>query len=426
MSTMSRRVSPSHRRAWLLACALMVLACGREDAPAEVGAQGAGAEVAAPSKAPAPEELATPKADAAPEEAAASGEAPEDEDEGTPGVETPEEPPPEPLRFWVANEGLRAYDLDGKRVASVSKWGEHARRLADGRVVVFGPKKAGNQLVVLSAQGKVQRRVALPVGFDASCAAISTMPTGDDVEDGEVVEDWVEPVSVQERGGFALDATGTYACLELLDRNINMADVGLKVAVELGSGGVQTRIELDMEETCEGKGDALPGACEKVELGAPWIEGTPAPAPASSGAQTWDFALDDDDHWLLEGGERVRRLCDEEDSSCAVLESASPSGRWLLLTGRESEGDYIHLDLLLLDLSSGQLWELREGKRGRKRFVKVSVAEALGESAEIVVSMVGESDVAWLPRDRLWIDGLLVIPDEKKVVWIGGSRVFTQ
>ena len=94
----------------------------------------------------------------------------------------------------------------------------------------------------------------------------------------------------------------------------------------------------------------------------------------------------------------------------------SPSGRWLVLSGDQEDGDYIHRGLVLFDRESGEVYPLvlrrswpsplrPVGKHNPPR-IKTPIAKA--------APAVGETDVRWLgtssDSEYLIVDDLVVKP----------------
>ena len=322
-------------------------------------------------------------------------------------------------RFWVADDGLVAYDLDGNRLTQLGPAGlDRARRLADGGVVGLAEPEAGPlTLFVLDPAGAVVRELALPDSFaPESCEISPTQPGGDRV--GELL--YVQaPRDFQTRDGAA--------CVSLLDRNENMASYGLDLTVDLASGGVLARVGLDAEESCTDR-ELLTGTvaarCEPGAANLPWVES----AAAETSRDDFPARFDEPSRTVTIDAV-VARLCppghtsespDDDWGICSEFDSRSPTGRWELLTGLWSEGDSIYRDVLLFDRSDGSLWQI-DTSDDAPRFVPVAPADIFTEASEYGrLALVGESDYAWLPGDRLWIDGWLLILDQRRVVTLGG------
>lgn len=336
------------------------------------------------------------------------------EDDGARGSNTP--------RFWISGAGLRAYDFDGAQLATLSEFGDYARRLPDGRVVLVGGGEAGGEsaeLLVLDDQGAVALRQALPNGLDLDDCSV------DDYGEADHPEAW--PLHLQEAAGFRVDAKTGRACLMLQDRNINMADFVVSVSIELEGGGIASEVELDATESCASFDTEPESICPDAERGVPWVEFADAPENEPS-EDSWAFHYDDERKRLIGAEGEGPLLCeagakpDSDDwAACSMSESRSPSGRWELLIGRWESGDYIYRELALLDRETGALFQFHEQGEGTK-MVEVEAPAIFAVEGPGVLAVVGESDYGWLPEDRLWVDGRLIIPARREIVEIGGRR----
>lgn len=325
-------------------------------------------------------------------------------------------------RFWVVNDGLAAFDLDGQRVAERSQGGDEARRLADGRIVMLESETSGRMtLRVLDAAFNVTREVRVPTGFDPEACAIA--PAG---QPGE--SEWM--LETHSARDFAIDANPARVCLTLRDGVDSMAFVGVGVAVDLATGGTQAAIvhaEMDACMAVDPQPTGLPeGICDSAVVGELWVELESAPAPTTD---AWPFTYDPESHWLSHIDEQQVRLCEPGSETdwqmCAMSEGNSPSGRWMALSGRWEQGDLIHRDLVLLDRQTGVLLQVREDGEHPRHFVEVTAEQIFGDEPLGVVAMVGASEVEWLPGDRLWVDGRLLIPERRAIVEIGGQLART-
>ncbi|PRP91163.1 hypothetical protein ENSA5_57800 [Enhygromyxa salina] len=336
-------------------------------------------------------------------------------------------------RFWVARDGLRAYDLDGVQVASLGEFGDRAIRLGDGRIVAIDEQLEHPSLAVLSPDGQRGPSIPLPAAIDhAACTARALAPG--ELERAEASgnrEELPLTLAIQSSRGFAIARGQKLACINFIDRNENMASYEVSATVEFDTGALASFITLDLDERCPER--EFPRACEHLEAVEVWVEGPSEPTPGE-----WTLSYDEDSGWLVgQGGEQLADLCPEglRDEpgfdpgwGCATLEEVSSSGRWLLLGGSMSEGDYIHQDLVLLDRSSQEFWRVVDDESVGEayRWERITAAELFDEpSSGYTLSVVGESEVGALPRDRFWIDGRLLIPERQTVVSIGGSLALT-
>ena len=97
-------------------------------------------------------------------------------------------------------------------------------------------------------------------------------------------------------------------------------------------------------------------------------------------------------------------------------ETSSPSGRWVVLGGDVSEGDYIHRNLVLLDRAKGDIYPIRSGRAwpAPLRPVGKRTPPQLKTPIENTAEAVGETDVRWLgaseESELLIVDDLVVKP----------------
>lgn len=184
----------------------------------------------------------------------------------------------------------------------------------------------------------------------------------------------LQPLSIQEDLDFIIDMKRDVACISLMDRNANMVSLHVNARVNLTSHEVKSAVVIDLSHAC--KQDPKAHAifdCSRESSSHP-------PAPDPSG-----LALPAGFH----------------------AESRSPSGRWLVLGGEVSEGDYMHHNLLLLDSETQRVYPIVEGPWPRPN--------APG-SAFDTVDVVSESTIRWIQGlDVLLVDMLLVKPGERTV-----------
>lgn len=324
------------------------------------------------------------------------------------------------IRFWTSEEGLQAYDFEGQPVARQGSVGKEVRRLPDGRFVAFSDAHGTTPSVaMLTASGEEELRIPLPNGFDPeSCQAGLTAV--DDAQDEPHL-----PLTLQTPQAFGVDLERGYACLELLDRNENMASRGLSIAVNLQSGAVEAFVSLDIDGRCKPEGPRSAAPCASFSMGEPWVEGSASPPEP----ETWPFDVDETRSWIVKDGEPYRSLCRDGgtldgDSPCAEVESRSPTGRFIQLRGDGESSDYIYSEVVLFDRRTGELWQIHEASPKSPAFVVVEPDHLFTrERFGSILTVIGESDYGWLPLDRFWVDGTLLIPERRVVVRVGGRRV---
>lgn len=308
-------------------------------------------------------------------------------------------PPPPAAKLVIGNdEGLHEYDLAGARLATlVPGPATEPRILPDGRIA-FLREADGKLSLWLHGPGAPAKQVAaLPRNFDDEACKATDTPG-------------IE-LAVQAPGDFRIDATTQEACIRLQDRNDNMIEFGVALSVSLQDGSLRQAVYEALEDSC-----SVPDSADDACLDIPFW--TPPAQPSAS----FPFTYDESAHTLSGPEGAPQRWCEGEgeDAPCVGLESVSNGGRFQLLSGRVSEGDYIHRELLVLDRQDGTLWAFAGEPRS---MIAVTFAQVFGEHDEWQ-GAVGESDLRWLADDRLWLDGLLVDPAARKLVDIGGSLAF--
>ncbi len=338
-------------------------------------------------------------------------------------------PAPEPTatapagpRFWIASGGLHAYDLNGTKLASLGDRGDSARRLADGRIVVVAQSPLGARLSVLDATGKPGVESELPTVLDHdSCSITVNVFEKDDDGDASLAH---EGLDMQSASDFAVNAAGTHACISLLDRNENMSDYQVALAVEIATGKVDSAVVLDLSDHSP---PTSLDACKEPGSEQAWVEGVETVATKS-----WKYTYDDQTGALSSAGEPVRELCipkadrDEDwnprDGGCLSTEVVSSSGRWLLVSAmNDVGGDYIYRLIYLLDLETAGLSTLVCKDEGPCTMQNVAPEQLFVGDEPPGHDVVGETEIGGLPGDRFWIDGKLLIPADAKVVEIGGT-----
>jgi hypothetical protein len=303
--------------------------------------------------------------------------------------------------------GLEAWRRDGsgKRMISAGP-ALHPRWLDTSSVIALrasGDDLAkGGRLEKISLSDGKRTRVALLPPF--ACARPAPDPdAGVDAEPDDTLE-------LQDESDFQIDRDAHRASLTIMDRNTNMADIILDLRVDLTTGKVERWLSQG--------GDEHPCAAPAgVNAGKPPDEPPRARAalpkpPAAAAAFRFSFQQEA----IVEGsGAKPVLRVPGYDS-----ESTSPSGRWALLGGDVSEGDYIHRSLVLLDRTTGDLFPIRQ-RGGAWPPALPRPAAAPGKPAPKLklpvprtIEAVGETDTRWLgttaASELLVIDKLVVRP----------------
>jgi|GEM_PF-2346095 len=292
-------------------------------------------------------------------------------------------------------DGLVLWTVDGSAHHMLSEGAAfYPRRIgADAALVLSGQRSNfhfGAQLV----------RISL---IDGSRAVLATVPpyacanaTADDSQ--------MLGLDVQDPQDFVVDPDGKRAYLSMMDRNSNMANLQVKIRVELDSGRV-TRWQTVGEPECL----PPPG----VELGYPpddqWpdLYRSPEDEPASA---NYAFDFDAESGWVTKLGEPATKHLRLPDYN---REYTSPSGRWLVLGGDLQEADYIHRSLVLLDREAGAVFPVLEAP-GAWPLPLVAAKRTVKMPGSGMADVVGESDVRWLElsdgAELLIVDRLVVQP----------------
>jgi hypothetical protein len=343
-------------------------------------------------------------------------------------VPTPPAPPPTPViappettrlpafvgepRLLIAGEeGLREFDLDGRLLNTlVPEPCEAPRVLPNGEILFLRttPSQA-YELVRRTAGGELRPVAILPYHYDeAKC---------------ELVDSECEScttLDLQEAEQFAFDPSTGEVCLGLQDRNINMANVIVDVRVDLATGKVRHEI---LTSFCPPEQYRM-AHCDRL-----WwrVAGPEDEAPVAE--FPFDFVEDkagESPGAIVKAGRKPITICSRANPELCAHETVgadarSRSGRFVLLDGIWSEGDYIHREQVIFDRSDGSLHTVERGEKDW-RMVRVQPSEVMQPTDDWRrLDAVGESDVRWLPRDRLWIDGLLIDVAGKKVHALGGD-----
>lgn len=283
--------------------------------------------------------------------------------------------------FVAGEQGVREVALDGKTLRTVSSEKvSNPRRMPDGKSLLYlvpGKPELRRMDLETGASSKV---ATLPRSF-----RLCKLPANESETTFKFTD-----LNIQSAGDFVIDKSGKAACMELMERNFNMADVIINLRVPLlGSGKAQWAASLP---------DGCPGpklaACEPARQ-------TPAVPPAAP--------YDLDAGWLVAGKKRVIKL----GRGDFKVDSVSPGGFLAVIGGNIDEGDYIHRTLYLLDRRDGTIRTI--GKKSVVLTQKLlSTMDAESESA------VGETTIRWINDEVLLIDSKLVYPG-KGLVELGGK-----
>jgi hypothetical protein len=312
---------------------------------------------------------------------------------------------PDPQHALIVGnaEHLELWSLDGTshRTLSVGP-ALHPRRLDADTVVALSDASQDLQ------RGTELVRISL---HDGSRTLIATLPAFRCSNDAP--DTW-QDLDVQDALDFRFDASGNMACLDLMDRNANMADVSLKVRVELDSGSIQRWLGVGEPECIAPAGVSHGEPSDEEWCGFERVSDD-APEPTASFA----FDYDDETGW-------VKRVTGEPTNYAQLpdymREKLSPSGRWLVLGGDIQEGDYIHRSLVLFDRAEGSLYPvLAAPGPWPLPLTAAKAVDAVKAPSEGMADVVGESDVRWLSVSP---DSELLIVDQLVISPLKGSWAF--
>jgi hypothetical protein len=320
-------------------------------------------------------------------------------------------PLPQPDIIVGSERGLEAWRADGngKRVISAVA-ARSPRRLDEESVVVvvsrdpsYPPNLAnGATLERISLANGERRRLASLPRF--SCKRSS------DARPDEQPD--ALGLSIQEPIDFIIDKSRRRACLSLMDRNANMADVAVDVSVDLATGKVRRWLTMG-SETCTPPTGVKIASAEDV----PRCSEADKASETSHTRQPFPFEFTKGGILRQRGksGTQLLKMRGYEPDS---LPGASPSGRWAILRGDVEEADYIHAKLLLLDRERGEVFPIREGRpwpaplqaEGNRGLPEIKTP------VEKTIPVVGETDVCWLgdsaESELLIVDDLVVKPGQ--------------
>jgi hypothetical protein len=223
-------------------------------------------------------------------------------------------------------------------------------------------------------------------------------------------------LDLQDPRGFQISDDGRRACLDLLDRNTNMASVNLELEADLQSGKVKRVLRM-------GEPECMPPADARVKKGAPaWLgcgkREPPTPRPTARFPFMFEHAPPFEDeqepHDAREAAQGARPI----KLQGYGIENRSPSGRWLVLSGDEEDGDYLYRRLVLGDRSNGALYAVPEEieSAGMRPWpsalaTPVDATQAIKRPIESAGLVEGEADLRWLGEasSELLVVGRLVL-----------------
>jgi hypothetical protein len=215
--------------------------------------------------------------------------------EPAPTTSLPNEPaaaqPPRTL-IVGGDGGLDEMRYDGTVVRTLSRTpARRPRRVDGGREVLFWARERGELRRVTLADGAEKAVATLPRAF--------TMCEGSRRRTVPLAE-----LAVQDDHDFVVDSAANAACMTLMDRNANMANVAIDLQIDLRTGRVRHRTTVG-------------GACPREPASLPPCDHDVAPSRSHPRFPLGTLGI----------------------PAKATEESISPSGHWSLVALPREEGD---------------------------------------------------------------------------------------
>jgi hypothetical protein len=300
-----------------------------------------------------------------------------------------------------SERGLDAYGLDGVHRRTISPGAAlHPRWFDADSVIVLAPRDpqtlgAGARLQRISLADGRRRELAVLPPF--ACEPRSSEPSD------SPFASFPYPLDLQDGSDFELSLSAGLVCLQLLDRNINMASVVLDVRVDLRTGRVERWLSVG-EDVCTPPRD--------VRLGSAPNECSEAPPPAASAAPARAYPYD-----MPHADGRVIQTSPQGEHTALQLgsdysaELYSPSRRWLVLGGDTEEGDYLYRRLSLLDRENGRVYPIVPGAAWPEPLEPTRGSPPTLPPIERAVLEPRETDVRWLggPDTELLVVGHAIV-----------------
>ena len=304
------------------------------------------------------------------------------------------------------DDGLWAFRNDGSGKRLISAGTARAPRMLDATSVLVVRPVAGTGL----ERGAKLEKVSLRDGTRKLLATVPPLRC----------KGSKHPVAleIQSADDFQVSPQQQIACLKLMDRNSNMASYALRVTADLQRNVVKRQLTVGAEE-CQPVDDV--STSDTVEDEDRCNDETDEMDPAAGPPRAFTF----DQEQLFRRDEsgrrhRVLRLAGYDAGD------ESPSGRWILLSGDYTEGDYIYLRWLLLDQTSGALYPLPKEPQPFPAPLSVppGANARLSTPVEQAALIAGETEKRWLGRDQhdeLLVVGPLIIRPLKTIFSVQGE-----
>lgn len=307
-----------------------------------------------------------------------------------------------------SERGLEAWKPDGSGSRLISAGQAQSPRWADeSSVIVIVSRDSGYSRNL--ARGATLERVSL---LDGKRTHVATLPPFACKHSASPNPDEEPPkvdLAIQDPNDFIVMARGRRACMNLMDRNENMASIAVDVALDLVSGKVRRALSM-------GQDACTPPASVKVAAAdtPPKCVADRSPAPDASRRAAYPFDFTSAGILKQKGapGARVLKI----RGWIEEFGGLSPSGRWTVLRGDQEDGDYIHASVVLLDRQSGEVFPIREGRSwpeplhpsGKQKLPEITTP------IDHTFPVVGETDIRWLgtsaESELLVVEDLVVRP----------------
>ena len=304
------------------------------------------------------------------------------------------EPPKPQGTLIVAGEGgVFELSATGEVVRQLEATGKAAfpRFVRGNTAIVFVQEHA--RLVELELATGATRVVAGPWQASVQCDA-----------------DVAFELAIQTHEDVVVDRDGRHVCINLLDRNVNMASAASRLRIDLESGRWEQGFTA-FNDACRSRDRAEPVACE------------PDTPPASRTAPSFPYSFGPADHTLLDASRQIVARIGQFE-----LAAEAPAGRYQLLRGNFEDGDYIHFQFLLLDRSTGEVFPLpaESQTKPQPRSLAALTKEELADPSREVLGnragdIVGETSVHFVNSDTLVVGRVLFRLAQREVVTLPGD-----
>ena len=310
------------------------------------------------------------------------------------------------------DKALEIWGLDGRRKKVLSTGEAHHPRWLDPQTIVV-LRTGGKPL----HEGAVIETIDARDGRRHKAGRIPAFNCGGNMPEGTSSD----AVDLQEESDFAVDQEHRWVCIDLMDRNVNMASLSVGITFALDTGKSRRWVDLG-QESCSPPAGVKKGArpdqasC-KGGTGPFQREAPHAEAPKL----TFPFSIRSQETSLEIVGDPQGAIHLKDYAETPYV---SPSQRWVLLQGEQEDGDYIHFKLVLFDRQTGQVFPpgggnkwpapLKVSGKGAHRKIKVPIAEAADAVGETTIQWFGDPE-----KERLLLDKSIIVPGQRSFVLPG-------